>query len=144
MDQVIKYTSNDFIHDSRFFLFVLSFCTLAPLCLLEGMKNVSYISLIAMASIGIALAYILYSSIEAINYPQYDRVLKLYDFSGLPYFFGIAMFMFEGNAVSLEIYHQMEDGPRNFTKSLSFALFITVALILVIGSLSYSAYGQYT
>lgn len=68
----------------------------------------------------------------------------MYDFSGIPYFFGIAMFMFEGNAISIEIYHQMEDGSQRFTKSLSIALLITISLILIVGSLSYSAYGENT
>lgn len=52
--------------------------------------------------------------------------------------------MFEGNAVSLEIYNQMEDGPRKFTRSLGYALMFTASLIIIVGSLSYSAYGQYT
>jgi hypothetical protein len=144
MDQVIMFTSNGLIHDSKFFLFVLAFSILAPLSLFEGMKNVSYISIIAMISIAIALAYIVFSSISEIHNPEFDKTLNWMRFEGTPYFFGIAMFMFEGNAVSLEIYHQMEDGPRNFVKSLGYALIVTVAFILIIGSLSYSAYGQYT
>jgi hypothetical protein len=54
------------------------------------------------------------------------------------------MFMYEGNAVSLEIYHQMEEGPRKFTKALGYALMVTSTSIILIGSLSYAAYGQYT
>lgn len=144
MDQVIKHISSDFINDSRFLLFVLSFCTLAPLCVFESMKNVSYISITAIVSIGLAIAYIIGTSIEQINEPKYGRELKLCDFSRIPYFFGIAMFMFEGNAISIEIYHQMEDGSQRFTKSLSIALLITISLILIVGSLSYSAYGENT
>jgi len=141
MDQVIQHTSGDFINDSKFFLFVLSFSILAPLSVIEGMKNVSYISMTAMVSIIIALSYIIYSSVEEVSHPAFERELSLVRVKGIPYFFGISMFMFEGNAVTLEIYHQMEDASKNFVRSLGYALFITVAFILSIGSLAYSAYG---
>ena len=62
----------------------------------------------------------------------------------MPFFFGIAMFMFEGNVVAVEIQHQMHDAQTRFTQSLGNALSITVTLIIVLGTLSYSAYGQFT
>lgn len=103
--------TNDLIPDSKFFMFLLSFLILAPLSVFESMKHVSYISITAMFSIGLALTYIIVSDIEEINYPTHDKTLNLVNFEGIPYFFGIAMFMFEGNAISIEIYHQMEDAP---------------------------------
>jgi hypothetical protein len=57
-----------------------------------------------MVSILVALAYVLLNDIAEIHSPNYDKELKLFDWAGIPYFFGTAMFMFEGNAVALEIY----------------------------------------
>ena len=68
------------------------------------MKYISYISLIAMASIAYALLYIIMTDIEERASPTLDKTLSMFNFSGIPYFYGIASFMFEGNAVQLEIY----------------------------------------
>jgi hypothetical protein len=70
------------------------------------MKHISYISLIAMVSIGVALFYVIYYDIaETTNISRPDMTLKYAEFSGIPYFFGISLFMFEGNALTTEIYH---------------------------------------
>jgi len=123
------------------FLFILAFLILSPLSLIQSMKNISYISLTAMFSIGLALIYIVCTDIQEINNPTFDKNLIWMNIEGIPYFFGIAMFMFEGNAVATEIHHQMEDAPNKFTSALGLALTITATMILLIGSLSYSAYG---
>ena len=70
----------------------------------------SYISVTAICSISIALTYVMLTDLQEINYPTFDKSLSYMSISGLPYFFGIAMFMFEGNVVAVEIHHQMEDG----------------------------------
>jgi hypothetical protein len=41
--------------------------------------------------------------------PERDVVLREMNIYGIPYFFGISLFIFEGNTLVLEIYHQMED-----------------------------------
>jgi hypothetical protein len=58
-----------------------------------------------MLSIGCALAYILVTDVLEINMPTFDKTYSWVNIEGFPMFFGIAMFMFEGNALSLEIYH---------------------------------------
>eukprot|EP00347_Sterkiella_histriomuscorum_P009779 403339927 len=144
IDQVIKYTTGDMTSDNRFLIFMLSFLILAPLSTFESMKQVSYISITAIISISIALCYIILTDISEINYPSFDKTLNYVNLSGIPYFFGIAMFMFEGNVVAVEIHNQMEEAPKRFTQSLGNALAITATLILIVGTLSYSAFGQFT
>jgi len=143
MTQVINYMvgASESGNISKIFLFALSFLILSPLSLIQSMKNISYISLTAMISIGIALCYIVSTDIQEINNPTFDKNLIWMNIEGIPYFFGIAMFMFEGNAVAIEINHQMEDAPNKFTQALGSALSITASMILLIGALSYSAYG---
>jgi len=38
----------------------------------------------------------------------------------------------------------MEDNQHGFTKSLGYALSFVSVMIVILGSLSYAAYGQYT
>jgi hypothetical protein len=49
--------------------------------------------------------------------------------------------MFEGNAVQLDIYSQMDHSSKLFTNSLGQALLFATGLIVMLGSLSYGAYG---
>ena len=132
--------------DNRLFLVALSFLILAPLSIFETMKHISYISLTAIVSIGVALAYVLITDVQEIYQPaeNFDKTINWVNFSQIPSFFGIAMFMYEGNAVSLEIYQQMENGHKNFTTALGYALMFTSTLIILIGCLSYAAYAQFT
>ena len=81
--------------------FFVTFC----LSMFQSMKSISYISMVAMVSIFVALGYILVDDMVEMAHPRFDKNLQWIDFSGLPYFFGTAMFMFEGNAVALEIYY---------------------------------------
>jgi hypothetical protein len=75
------------------------------------MKSISYISVFGLLSIVVALLYVIGSDIYEINHPSYsNKERKFVDFTGIPLFFGTALFMFEGNGVAIEIYYQMEDG----------------------------------
>ena len=73
---------------------------LIPLSFFQSMKSISYISMIAMVSIVYAMIHIIITDLLEIWSPtQADRTLYLFNLAGLPYFYGIASFMFEGNAV---------------------------------------------
>lgn len=69
------------------------------------MKSISFISLVAMLSIFIALIYLIINDSMKVAQQETIREHKLVDFGGIPYYFGTAMFMFEGNAIALEIFH---------------------------------------
>ena len=80
---------------------------LVPLSLVEQMRHISYISLIAVGCISLSLFYILVNDcylIASSPQTQYTKKLIWWDISGMPFFFGLASFMFEGNALALEIY----------------------------------------
>jgi hypothetical protein len=56
--------------------------------------------MIAMVSIVYSMVHIIITDVIEIWSPSpLDKTLHLFNFSGLPYFYGIASFMFEGNAV---------------------------------------------
>lgn len=52
-----------------------------------------------MASIIYALLHVIVTDISLILDKPLDLTITLYNLSGIPYFYGIASFMFEGNAV---------------------------------------------
>ncbi|TNV78508.1 hypothetical protein FGO68_gene14267 [Halteria grandinella] len=129
---------------NKFAFYLMSIGILGVIGQFQSMKAVSYISLVAIISIVTAIAYILFSDIDEIVNPTLNLSHKLCDLSGIPYFYGIASFMFEGNAVQLEIYSQMEKPQALFTNALGNALLFASWLIVLLGSLSYASYGQFT
>jgi hypothetical protein len=50
------------------------------------------------------MLHILETDFFEIMYPTRERTLLLTNIAGIPYFYGIASFMFEGTAVQLDIY----------------------------------------
>jgi hypothetical protein len=72
----------------------------------ESMKRLSYLSIIALVSIAAALLFIIFTDFQVILSNETPMALSYINLSGIPYFFGTALFMFEGNALALEIYHQ--------------------------------------
>ena len=79
-----------------------------------------------------------------IEEPKFLRTFKSFDIKGVPYFFGIVCFAFEGNTVTLEIYSKMAHKKRDFTKALALGIGLSTFLFMMTGILFYSAYGQYT
>lgn len=103
MDTILQNLVNA-DQEFKLWLYVASICTLVPLGFLQSMKQISYISIVAVGSICVALIYILYTDLLEISNPLFDKTYIFIDMSGIPYFFGIASFMYEGNALALEIY----------------------------------------
>ena len=86
-------------------MYWFTMAALIPLtCYFESMKQLSFLSLTALASIVCALAYIMATDVAEIVEPTMVTELSFSNVLGIPYFFGIALFMFEGNALALEIY----------------------------------------
>lgn len=128
------------------FVLYLSFAILTPISLLRSMKHVSYVSGVAIASILTALGFILVANVHVLEKMGREGVshMKMWDVSYLPFFLGTAAFMFEGNAVMLEVHNESEDPKRNFAPVLRKAMAFTVFLICLIGILSYGAYEDKT
>lgn len=68
------------------------------------MRSISYISMIAVISIIYALSHVILTDIAEIWNPTREITLNYFNLAGVPYFYGIVSFMFEGNAVQLDIY----------------------------------------
>ena len=128
--------------DLSIVIFWFAIMVLTPMTVFfESMRQLAYLSSLALASITAALLYILYTDLFYIKHPTVPRTLDYFNIEGVPYFFGIALFMFEGNALALEIYQQTEDAPTRFPRALQHAIVCTATLITLVGGLSYAAYG---
>jgi len=92
----------------------------------------------------VAVTIVFVTSIDLINKPKFEKTFKSFDFVGVPYFFGICTFAFEGNTVTLEIYSAMLGDKKNFSKALALGIGMATFLFMMIGTLFYNAYGQYT
>jgi amino acid permease len=82
--------------------------------------------------------------IDHISNQAFERTFKSFDIKGVPYFFGICTFAFEGNTVTLEIYSKMQHKDKNFTKALALGIGLATFLFMMTGTLFYNAYGQFT
>ena len=81
---------------------------------------------------------------DNISSPQFEKHYTHADWGGIPYFFGICCFAFEGNTVTLEIYRGMEHRRRDFNKALGFGLAAATGLFQLTGIFFYRAFAQYT
>lgn len=77
------------------------------------------------------------SSLDFIQYPQFEKTLTQFDIYGVPYFFGICTFAFEGTSVTLEIYRQMENKRSDFNMSMAVGISIATFIFQLTGILVY-------
>ena len=125
-------------------LVLLIFLLTPVACFLRSMRHISYLQIVALTCLVIAVSTVWLTTIDKIQMPTFQRHFKQFDLMGLPYFFGIATFAFEGNTVTLEIYSKMQHKKRDFTKALALGIGIATFLFMMTGILFYSAYGQFT
>ena len=108
------------------------------------MKMISYLQFIALASLLVAITMVWITALDMISTPIFERTYNEFNIKGIPFFFGICCFAFEGNTVTLEIYRKMENKRQDFTKALGLGLAIATALFMLTGILFYHAFAQYT
>lgn len=81
---------------SNYIPIAVALCVIIPFCLFLNIKKISYLSLFSLTAIISTLALVLYHSVEHMTVvPKTD--LKYFDIVNFPYFFGVSIFIFEGN-----------------------------------------------
>jgi solute carrier family 36 (proton-coupled amino acid transporter) len=60
----------------------------------------------------------------------------------IPFFFGVAVFNFEGNGVVLNIHSSMKD-PTKFSKVLIISMTVIILLVVTFAGVSYSVTTYY-
>ena len=97
--------SDGLISDTRVSFAIIAIISLSLLQSIESMQGISYISEFAMGSVIVTFAYIAFCSVSLLLNPTYEKELDEVNFSGLGFFIGIAMYVLEGNALAVDIYH---------------------------------------
>ena len=107
---------------------------------LPSVRHLAYPALLANITIFFALGIILYQDDVEIEEHHGNRVIVLFNLFGLPYFFGIAVFDFEGNGIVLNLRGSMKK-PEYFLCLLRTVMIIVVVFLTTFCALSYEAYG---
>lgn len=85
-----------------------------------------------------ALVLVLYHSVEHIEDVPKTH-LKYFDFMNFPYFFGVSIFIFEGNCASLQIETSMKE-PKKFKWVSVIGILFVIVLNCVLSTLAYVSY----
>jgi amino acid permease len=92
-----------------------------------------------MGSMVVAVSYLIFKAAENIGEPTYAKCYTRFEMSGVPYFFGISCFAFEGNNVTIEMYRQMKD-KKKFPLALGTALLFVTFVFQFTGIFIYWAF----
>ena len=142
LTQLESVIPNDEDHKTALLILIMLLLPISGF--LRSMKHISYLQIVALTSLVVAISIVWAHTIEQIEKPSFDRTFKAFDITGVPYFFGIVCFAFEGNTVTLEIYSKMQHKKRDFTKALALGIGFATFLFMMTGILFYNAYGQFT
>lgn len=116
----------------------IALSVIIPFCLFLNIKKISYLSLFSLCAIIWALGLVLYHSLNNIHEIPKDDV-KYFDIMMFPNFFGVSIFIFEGNCASLQIETSMKE-PRKFKWVSAAGIFFVVTMNWVLSSLAYYSY----
>lgn len=130
--------------DARIALALLASVLIPAAVCLRSMRGINWLQTVALFVLAAAIGQVWLTCMENISSPRFEKHYTHVDYWGLPYFFGICCFAFEGNTVTLEIYRGMEHRRRDFNKALGFGLAIATGLFQLTGIFFYRAFAQYT
>lgn len=97
IDWVLMHSTDGVLSDNKNILFVVGLMILVLIYTCKSMDTLSYVSMLAMTSLCVALLLVIYGAKENIVRPGQDKAIKLWAPEGIIYFFGTAIFAFEGN-----------------------------------------------
>ena len=117
---------------------------LVPLgIMLRLIGGVYYLQGVAMTTLMIALILLYSAAFQMIAVPQFEKHYTSYNFAGVPYFFGVVCFAFEGNCHTIENYVKMKE-KKDFPKAIGLAIALVTALYQFTGIFLYQAFAQFT
>ena len=142
MEDIIS-NETDFKYDQRFYILLLTIPAM-PICWIETYTFLSYFS---MAGISVALIGMLCMFGYCFNLiAEHEAVytdMKYFDFLGMVGHIGVAMFVFEGNAVIMNVRAEAMD-KKKYPVMLNLAIASTITLFMVFASVCYITYRDQT
>ncbi|CDW73229.1 UNKNOWN [Stylonychia lemnae] len=115
-----------------------------PLMYMKQLRKIAVFSFFSNVATIVAIILIILVEINIIqNQPpqtvQYEN-LKIIDIWQMPIYFGVAMCLYEGNGLILNLYSEV-DKPHKFMNQISLVLSLLTGLGIIVGALSYMAFG---
>ncbi|VBB75657.1 Putative vacuolar amino acid transporter [Podospora comata] len=123
-------------------LIVMQMVIFLPFSLLRDIGKLGFTALIADAFILIGLAYLFYYDILTLN-TQGLADIVMFNQKDWTLFIGTAIFTFEGIGLIIPIQESMRN-PTKFPKVMGIVMIIITTLFVVMGAVSYAAYGSKT
>ncbi|KXX78101.1 Vacuolar amino acid transporter 3 [Madurella mycetomatis] len=123
-------------------LIIIQMLIFLPFSLLRDIGKLGFTALIADAFIVIGLAYLFYYDIFTLNTQGLADII-MFNQKDWTLFIGTAIFTFEGIGLIIPIQESMRH-PKKFPKVMFVVMVIITTLFVVMGAVSYAAYGSKT
>lgn len=123
-------------------LIIIQMLIFLPFSLLRDIGKLGFTALIADAFIVIGLAYLFYYDILTLNTQGLADII-MFNQKDWTLFIGTAIFTFEGIGLIIPIQESMRH-PKKFPKVMFVVMVIITTLFVVMGAVSYAAYGSKT
>lgn len=126
LSQLAKLTAYTYLIDEYFHSYYV-LPALLPLVVFVDMKKISYLSLIALGILIACLITIMGFVLSDMNREDKDD-FKYADFFEFPLFFGVSLFLFEGDVICINVENSMKK-PTNYWKVPA----VVIPIVIVIG-----------
>ncbi|KAH6840905.1 transmembrane amino acid transporter protein-domain-containing protein [Chaetomium sp. MPI-CAGE-AT-0009] len=123
-------------------LIIMQMVVFLPFSLLRDIGKLGFTALIADAFIVIGLAYLFYYDVLTLNTQGLADII-MFNQKDWTLFIGTAIFTFEGIGLIIPIQESMRH-PEKFPKVMFVIMVIITTLFVVMGAVSYAAYGSKT
>ncbi|KAK4229844.1 putative vacuolar amino acid transporter [Podospora fimiseda] len=123
-------------------LIIMQMIVFLPFSLLRDIGKLGFTALIADAFIVIGLAYLFYYDVLTLNTEGLADII-MFNKKDWTLFIGTAIFTFEGIGLIIPIQESMRH-PQKFPKVMAVVMIIITTLFVVMGAISYAAYGSKT
>ncbi|KAK3359718.1 transmembrane amino acid transporter protein-domain-containing protein [Lasiosphaeria hispida] len=123
-------------------LIIMQMVVFLPFSLLRDIGKLGFTALVADAFIVIGLAYLFYYDILTLHNEGWADII-LFNKKDWSLFIGTAIFTFEGIGLIIPIQESMKH-PEKFPKVMFVIMIIITTLFIVMGAVSYAAYGSKT
>lgn len=123
-------------------LIIMQMLVFLPFSLLRDISKLGFTALVADAFIVIGLAYLFYYDIFTLSTEGLSDIV-MFNKKDWTLFIGTAIFTFEGIGLIIPIQESMKH-PQKFPKVMGVVMIIITTLFIVMGAVSYAAYGSKT